>query len=233
MLSRGAFIIQREIWEWEWMSSPNHYYLFSFFISIANFKAVKYKGVAIPRGSFIRTIAQIEEQIPAKLTKKQIWKIIHDLKKTGELGTIKIGRSLMYSVTNYSTHQDLGKRQGNVRETSGKQYKNVKNEKNDIKSKKGENFLAAIEDIYTRCYPRKKGRATGLKKLCQDIKTEQDLQALQLAVNNYAEEVKDDEEKFIKHFSSFATCWKDYVYNARPQITKQPYKSKDGRIHEV
>lgn len=62
-------------------------------------------------------------------------------------------------------------------------------------------------------YPLKKGKTPGLKKLSRDIKTEADFENLQKAVFNYSEEIRlnNTPPQFIKHFSTFANQWLDWV----------------------
>ncbi len=37
------------------------------------------------------------------------------------------------------------------------------------------------------------------------------LELLQIAIRNYATEVKSTDRQYIKHFSTFASCWEDYI----------------------
>lgn len=69
-----------------------------------------------------------------------------------------------------------------------------------------------IEYIYA-LYPRKEGKASGFKKAKSEIKTENDLENLRLAVEKYSAHVssKGIEPKFIKHFSTFMGCWQDWL----------------------
>lgn len=62
-------------------------------------------------------------------------------------------------------------------------------------------------------YPLKKGKTPGFKKLSRDVKTEVDFENLKKASINYAEETKlnNTPQQFIKHFSTFANQWRDWV----------------------
>lgn len=60
-------------------------------------------------------------------------------------------------------------------------------------------------------YPLKKGKTIGVKNLVRQIKTPERLQELQIAIRNYATEVKSTDRQYIKHFSTFANCWEDYI----------------------
>jgi hypothetical protein len=61
-----------------------------------------------------------------------------------------------------------------------------------------------IEKLYLDFYPLKKGKAKGIKKALSAIKNkETNLNELETCIKNYAEEVKDRDKKYIKHFSTF------------------------------
>jgi hypothetical protein len=67
-----------------------------------------------------------------------------------------------------------------------------------------------FEDIYN-AYPRKDGKKRGLEILKKKIKTQQDFEKLELAVQNYRISTRETEKRFIKQFSTFANCWEDYL----------------------
>ena len=53
----------------------------------------------------------------------------------------------------------------------------------------------------------------GIKKLLKEIKNETDLIDLNAAIQNYKKLCisNQTEPQFIKHFSTFASCWRDYL----------------------
>ena len=67
-----------------------------------------------------------------------------------------------------------------------------------------------FESIYKK-YPRKMGKQRGMEKCRSQIKTMEDLQKLERAVDNYGRYVKGTDDQFIKHFSTFMGCWRDWV----------------------
>lgn len=69
-----------------------------------------------------------------------------------------------------------------------------------------------IEPIYKK-YPRKEGKSAAFKKLISDLKTPEDLKAFEAAVAKYSAacEARGTESKFIKHFSTFANEWRDWL----------------------
>ncbi|HSH51245.1 MAG TPA: hypothetical protein VK982_05945, partial [Bacteroidales bacterium] len=67
-----------------------------------------------------------------------------------------------------------------------------------------------VEKLYLDFYPVKKGKSKGIKKALSAIKNkETNLNELETCIKNYAEEVKDRDKKYIKHFSTFMNG--DYI----------------------
>ena len=69
-----------------------------------------------------------------------------------------------------------------------------------------------FEALYA-LYPRKEGKAAGLKTCATEIRTEADFERLKTAITNYAAMcAKEGRDRgYIKHFSSFMSAWTDYV----------------------
>lgn len=77
-----------------------------------------------------------------------------------------------------------------------------------------------FEEVY-KGYPLKKGKSKGMKLCMSQIKTLDDYQSLVTAVKNYAKEVHGSENRYIKHFSTFMNCWRDYLEEPGPSAFKQ------------
>jgi len=87
-----------------------------------------------------------------------------------------------------------------------------------------------ILDAY-KSYPLKKGKTGGVKKLLKEIRTEQDCSDLLKAIEVYSAECVDRDPKYIKHFSTFASCWRDYL--DQPEEKKSAWVEMDfvdGRL---
>lgn len=69
--------------------------------------------------------------------------------------------------------------------------------------------FAQIYDLY----PRKIGKAKGLAICAKTIKTKEDFDSLLVAVEKYRNQVEVDgtEPRYIKHFSSFMSSWRDWL----------------------
>lgn len=73
-------------------------------------------------------------------------------------------------------------------------------------------LLLDFESAYA-LYPRKLGKARGMKACAAQIKTEDGLSELKAAVLRYKTHCETEglEPKFIKHFSSFMSEWRDWL----------------------
>jgi hypothetical protein len=115
----------------------------------------------------------------------------------------------------------------------GAKDKDKEKEKDKDKEKEKENrekikteVFQKLQEIYENYYPRKIGKTKGLEKLVKEVSLEE-VPNFNKAVFNYVAECKRQEtpQNFIKHFSTFATEWKDWiefnppleVVNQRPQ----------------
>jgi DNA-binding Lrp family transcriptional regulator len=100
--------------------------------------------------------------------------------------------------------------------------------KDNITIKKSDKELA-IEELYKN-YPLKKGKTVGVKKLAKEIKTEEQLKKLETAIKNYSLECKGSDPKYIKHFSTFAGCWQDYLDAPTRKSSWAAVKLVDGKF---
>ena len=86
-----------------------------------------------------------------------------------------------------------------------------------------------FENIYSS-YPRKIGKQKGLEKCKRDIKTQFDFDNLNQAVKNYTLFVTGQDAKFVKHFSSFMGCWKDFIKIEKEQVSDKIDRAKIFRV---
>lgn len=84
-----------------------------------------------------------------------------------------------------------------------------------------------FEDIY-EIYPRKIGKASGIKWLEKHIRTKTKFEAVLKAAQQYRDWVKKNgiDEQYVKHFSTWVKTYADWVDNKPSQtITKTQPKS--------
>lgn len=60
-------------------------------------------------------------------------------------------------------------------------------------------------------YPRKVGKTKGLAQCHRQIKTAADFESLRLAIETYRAAVAGKSSEYVKHFSTFMGCWRDYL----------------------
>lgn len=115
---------------------------------------------------------------------------------------------------NYAEYQDLRSTNNQRKrdETAPIKDKRLKIKDKRYKKTNKKEFLFAkeIEDLY-REYPRKVGKTKGLEKLNKEITNQDDLANLKKAIKNYGWHVAGAESRFVKHFSTWVSEWRDWV----------------------
>lgn len=76
-----------------------------------------------------------------------------------------------------------------------------------------------FEEIYS-LYPEKQGKKKGMERCVSQVQTEEKLNNLRLAVENYKRS-GDVKNGYIKHFSTFMNCWEDYIHYERPKSIQE------------
>lgn len=103
---------------------------------------------------------------------------------------------------------------------------------NNIYDNTIEQIEKQVEKLYLNHYPLKKGKAKGIKKAITAIKNKDTtLNDLETCIKNYAEEVKDRDKKYIKHFSTFMNG--DYLDYLNVEKEEEEYtwvKTPDGKM---
>lgn len=91
--------------------------------------------------------------------------------------------------------------------------------KNKIKDKEYTTPELDFEPAYN-LYRLKKGKSKGLEKLKKEIKTSYDVSLLIKAIENYNKDldINKTEIKYIKHFSTFASEWRDWIEYSPPLV---------------
>jgi hypothetical protein len=83
------------------------------------------------------------------------------------------------------------------------------------------NLKQEVEKLYLNFYPRHVGKVKGINKAVNEIKNGKiTLTDLETCIKNYANEVKDRDPKYIKHFSTFMNG--DYIDYLQPINSNPP-----------
>ena len=78
-----------------------------------------------------------------------------------------------------------------------------------------------FEALYGR-YPRKRGKAAGMKLCAKQIRTQADYEALFRAVDAYTRECAGKDAQYVMHWSRFMATWRDYLEPATAAPSPQP-----------
>lgn len=100
-------------------------------------------------------------------------------------------------------------------------------DKNKDQDKEQKPKKADFEKLYKLYYPRKEGKDRGIERCLFQIKTMADLALLERSIKNYRTKCEVDkiEKKFIKHFSSFMSNWRECLdddYGQADDFVKTP-----------
>lgn len=140
-VNTGYIKLHRRILNWEWYDDIITKSVFLHCLLKANHTEKKWRGITIPRGSFITSYAKLAEEL--KLSKKQIRTAIEKLKTTGELAHKTTNKYSIITVINYSLYQSEGIQddiqEGTQRalkgQAEGTQRATTNNDKNDNNDK--------------------------------------------------------------------------------------------------
>lgn len=106
----GWIKLHRSLLEWEWYSDVNVFRLFTHMLLIANHEQKPWRGIEIPKGSFISSIGHLAKG--TTLSEREIRTAITKLKTTGELTSHSTNTFTMFSITNWHLYQSSDKPKG-------------------------------------------------------------------------------------------------------------------------
>lgn len=150
-----------------------------------------------------------------------VQKWLHHLHDTGRIVLESCSRGSLVTICNWSAYQQEAEEACSPRKsgvgTAWERRGHGEALKKKVQCKKEEYISRAsassefdLEAVYKK-YPRKVGKTQGIKKLAKEIHSQEDYQSLLVAVDRYSASVRGAEPQFIKHFSSWATSWRDWL----------------------
>ncbi len=95
--------MNRKILDWEWWSDVNTYRLFTYMLLVANWKDGRFKGIDVPRGSFVSSISKLSME--TNLTVDEVRTALKHLKSTGEITSKSHSKFTVFTVENYNKYQ--------------------------------------------------------------------------------------------------------------------------------
>ena len=155
--------LSRKILEWEWWDDINTCRLFIYCLLKANWKDGRFKGMVIPKGSFVSSIPKMSDE--TSLTIREIRTAISHLKSTGEVTCKSYAKYTVFTVKNYCEYQqsDLqndrqatDKRHSNdMLTTTIEEYKEGKNNKKEDTNVSKKKFVPpTVEEVRAYCQER-------------------------------------------------------------------------------
>lgn len=117
----GSYIkLSRGLLDWEWYSDINTTRAFIHMLLKANWRDGNFKGVPVPRGSFVSSIGKLANE--TGLTEREIRTAISHLKTTGEVTSKTTNKFTVFSVVKYDLYQASDKQ--NVSKEPSKRHSN-------------------------------------------------------------------------------------------------------------
>lgn len=155
--------LSRKILEWEWWEDINTCRLFIYCLLKANWKDARFKGIVIPKGSFVSSIPKLSEE--TSLTVREVRTAISHLKSTGEVTCKSYAKYTVFTVKNYCEYQSsdmqndrqtTGKRHSNdMLTTTIEEYKEGKNNKKEDTNVSKKKFVPpTVEEVRAYCQER-------------------------------------------------------------------------------
>lgn len=151
----GGFIkISRKMLAWEWYTDTNTMCVFLHCLLKANWKDGRFRGIEVPRGSFITSLQSLSKEL--NMSVHSVRTALDHLKSTGELTSKTYPHWRMITVVKYNDYQDdnrlNSKQTTSNQQATNKQLTTIEEYKNNKNIKKGKNNpeLKNIEELYLR-----------------------------------------------------------------------------------
>jgi len=227
---QGYALFHRKMVDWEWYTDVNTFKLFFHIVLMANHKDKKVRGIMVKRGQHLTGRKKLSEQ--TGLSEQNIRTSLKKLDSeeltivsTKAYTLITVNYYERYQINNQDNNQDTNQQLTNNQPTTNQQLTTNNNDNTDNTDKKKKLLLTCEEanEIYSH-YPRKEGKANGIKKLLK-IKTGETTKEIIIEkVKQYSEAVKGSDKQYIKIFSTWCNGegWQD-EYVTEKQETEIKY----------
>ena len=106
--SEGYVLLNRNILNWRWATTPKTAYLFIIMILHANYKTMDFKGVEIKRGQLVTSIQSLAKS--TGLTPQEVRTGILHLKSTKEITEQVTHKYRIITIVNYNDYQEATNR---------------------------------------------------------------------------------------------------------------------------
>jgi len=148
----GYIRIYRQMLEWEWFTDANTLKVWLYCLLKANWKDGKFRGVDVPRGTFITSIDHMAKEL--KMTNSELRTALKHLEISKNITRKATSKWTAITVENYELFQSepqtnrkqSDKRTTNKSQTNDKQIATIEERKKAIKKKSNLSFKSERED---------------------------------------------------------------------------------------
>lgn len=216
----GSYIkIDRKILEWEWWSDINTHRVFTYMLLKANWKEGNFKGVVVPRGSFVSSLKKLSEE--TNLTVDEVRTAIKHLKSTNEITSKSHSKFTIFTVKNYDVYQDNPNEIPNSSQPIPTLFPTIEERKEDN-----------IKESITKVIPKKKfvpPTADEVKAYCNERKNNIDAQKF---VDFYECKGWMVGKNKMKDWKAAVRTWESKEENKLKNNSKKPKQSFDQREYD-
>lgn len=135
--NNGYIALHRRLLNWEWYEDVPTKVVFIHCLLRANYEEMRWKGITVPRGSFVTSISKISSE--TGLSNQQTRTALSHLESTQEIAKLSYPNFTIISVKNYDAYQQTNK-VSNKQSTSHQQGKQQTTNKPSTTSNKYNNI---------------------------------------------------------------------------------------------
>lgn len=236
--------LSRSILDWEWWEDANTTRLFLYMLLKANWKEGKFKGINVPRGSFVSSLAKLAEGTGMSID--AVRTAVDHLVDCESITKQSTNKFTLFSVVNYDLYQSKSqaepeqipnKYQANTKQSPSRAQADTK-QIPTIEEKKEDNISLSVNTCMESCkrfaefwetYPKKVNMLNAQSEYICVLETTAGLTEdnLLIAAKNYAEYcgIRKTREQYTKNPENWLkeSIWIDYL----PENYKRPLPVKN------
>lgn len=217
---KGWVSLFRKLLNWEWYQDSHTVHLFIHLLLKANHADSQWQGNLIKRGQLITGRKSLS--VETGITEQSVRTSLRRLKSTGEISEKSTSKFTIITLCNYDTYQ---LRETEINQPANQQLtsdqpasnqqvttNNNNNNVNNINNKTNTRFKKEskeFDELWQR-YPAKDGKKAACRFFTASVKTAQDWQDINAALDNYlqSERVRNG---YVKNGSTWFNNWRDWV----------------------
>ena len=223
---RGYIKLWRKTKDWAFYGRPLALALWITLLTEANHKSTKkiFKGkvIEIKAGQLLtgrRYLAQL-----VGISESTIERYLKRFENEQQLTQQSSSTNRLITILNWYKYQE-GEQQKDNRKTTERQQKDTpKNVKNGNNEKNKDKRLFSFDEIYLK-YPKRIGRKAAERHFNTSVKTQEDWDRINLALNNYLKS-KEVKGGYIQNASTWFNNWGDWV--EKPQESYSDLRKEFG-----